>query len=410
MTQSDPEERDEQKIREILGRPADGPRVPPPVFVPEVGFRPASGGLRMAHRVLVEHGSARLTVHHLVSSGAGTELAVEISGLALKQHSGDEQSWMRDEVKLRDEQGREYGPMSKTWAAGGQSTPRGELTTVRRSMTLEPLDPQSRQVELRIDGSIGQWIAPIDLVPFDPGLAGTSLNTKVSLHGITISLQQVTFGSEATALDLNVVAEPPVRLVRGLGALFGMRRGPSRLVLQDSHGRLYEEIDAPTQRPRDPMGRVDVAQFVAVPPDAGTIELRVPYVIVEEAEGVADIDLPLTEPRALAFGPYPIRVLASGRVVRPPELPAHVAWDGLSLELDLGSWHGDRRLLMPGRVPVDGQDYGYRFGAVTPGVNEPAKHLEIPLSDPTSARRISFRYPTVQVRGPWTLRFPRGGS
>jgi hypothetical protein len=408
LNKSEPEKAGEEKMP---GRPVDGQGgVAPPVLVPEVGFRPASGVLRMAHPVVVEHGSARLTIHHLVSSGVGTELAVEISGVAVvEQRSGDQPPWLRDELKIRDEQGREYGPLKRTWSAGGQSIPRSGLSTLQRSMTLEPLDPRSRRVELRIDGSVGQWIAPIDLVPFDPALAGALLETKVARHGITITLQHVTFGSEVTALDLQVVAEPPVRSVRGLGALFGMRRGPSRLVLKDSHGRFYEEVDAPAQRPRDPMGRVDVAQFVAVPPDAGTLELEVPYVIVEEADGVAEFDLPVTEPRALTFGAYPIRVLASGRVVRPPEVPARVVWDGLSLELDLGSWQGERRLLMPGRVPVDGQDHGYRFGPVTPGVDEPVKHLEIPLTDPTSAQRISFRYPTVQVRGPWTLRFPRVG-
>jgi len=274
-------------------------------------------------------------------------------------------------------------------------------------MTLEPLESRVHRVELRINGYVGEWVVPIDLVLFDTGLAATKLTSSVSRHVITITLRNVSFGAEVTALNLEVVAEPPVRFVRGLGALHGMRRGPSRLVLRDDQGRLYQETDAVQGRPRDPMGRVDVATFPPIPQDARALELEVPYVIAEEAVGAADIELPVTEPRPLVFGDFPIRVLRSGRVLPPPKAATRAGWDGISLELELGDWHGDRRLLMPGRVLVDDRDYGYRFGPMTPGDDQPVKSLEIPLSDPTTARRVSFRYPTVQVRGPWVLRFPR---
>lgn len=406
MSEPDSEETKEEKIRELLGRPVDGLDVPPPVFVPEVGFRPGSGGLRMAHPVTVEHGPQRLTVHHLVSSEVGTELAFEVSGLAIEQRLGDEARWMRDEVRLRDRRGLEYRPRPKAWMAGGESRPQAGPATVRRSMTLEPLEPDLDRVELWINGYVGNWVAPIDLVPFDTGLAGARLQSSVSRHGITVALRNVSFGSDVTALDLEVVGEPPVRFVRGVGALHGMRGGPSRLVLRDDQGRLYQETDAAQHRPHDPMGRLDVATFPPAAADARVFELEVPYVVVEEAVGSADFELPVTESRPLVFGDYSIRVLSSGRVP-PPKGASRVGWDGLSLELDLGGWQGDRRLLMPGRVLVDGRDYGYRLGPMTPGSDEPAKHVEVPLSDPVAARRLSFRYPTVQVRGPWVVRFTR---
>ena len=406
-SEPDSKEHEEEKIRELLSRAVDGLEVPPPVFVPEVGFRPGSGGLRLARPVAVEQGRKRLTVHHLVSSQIGTELAFEVSGLAIERRPDARPQWMRDEVRLLDERGREYRPSPRAWMAGGESRPQGGSATVRRSMTLEPLESQVHRVELRINGYVGDWVVPIDLILFDTGLAGTKLTSSVSRHGITITLRNVSFGAEVTALDLEVVAEPPVRFVRGLGALHGMRRGPSRLVLRDDHGRLYEETDATQHRPQDPMGRVDVATFPPIPPDARALELEVPYVVVEEGVGTAEVELPVTEPRRLVIGDFQIQVLRSGRLVPPPKAASRVGWDGISLELDLGDWQGDRRLLMPGRVLVDGHDYGYRLGAMSPGIDEPAKHLEIPLSDPTTAGQVSLRYPTVQVRGPWTLRFPR---
>jgi hypothetical protein len=407
VSQSEDDELEEQRLRDLLGRSIPDLRVPLPVFIPEIGFRAPTGGLRMTGRTTFENDSTRLTIHHLVSTPAGTELAFEISGLRLTP-GASEAAWMRDKVTVRDDRGREYSHQPGTWVASGQSIGTGDRSTVRRSMTLEPIDRDVRMVELIIRGVVGDWVVPVAVAPLDETLTGTALATSDSRDGITVTLRHVTFGAQVTALDLEVAADASIRFVRGLGALFGLRRGPSQLVLRDSRGREYAEVEAPPSQPSDPMGKTYVAVFGTVPADAGAIELRVPYVVVEEVDGVADFELPVATPRALTFGRYPIRVMGSSPLAPRPSAPTHAQHLGVALQLDLGDWVGDRRLVVPGRVHVDGGDHGYSFGPLSPGEDAPAREIQVRLADPDAARRVSFRYPTVQVRGPWVLRFLRG--
>jgi hypothetical protein len=79
----------------------------------------------------------------------------------------------------------------------------------------------------------------------------------------------------------------------------------------------------------------------------------------------------------------------------------------LRVDLDLGGWQGDRRVLMPGRILVDGEFCSVRYHQ--PGMNrsqpEPVDRLELIGDRPLTAKTLAFAHPSIQVRGPWRIRF-----
>ncbi|MDP9252393.1 MAG: hypothetical protein M3O80_05240 [Chloroflexota bacterium] len=404
MTERD----DESEVRDILGREIDGLTPPPLVFVPEVGFRPTPGGLRLLAPTTVERDGRTLKVDHLVSTERGAELRFDLVGIDPPDFR--EPSSVRE--LLRDTEGRSF-ETGRSWLST-MGIERG----IRRTASFETLPVNLRKVELVVTHGHVVSSAWLDLIPLES--SGLSVREPTDLsdtrHGITIRVRGIASGETSTALDLAVTAVAPVRFVRGIGAFMGIRRGPTKLKLQDEQGRIYEELD-PTLPPRgDPSGQTDVAVFPPLPPDAHSIELVVNYVIVEESEGEVDVTLPVTAPRTLDFGRYPIRVVGS-RVVGPPPArstpPGIVFGDQLRLDLDLGGWQNDRRLLYPGRVFADGTDHGFRWSPKFPPTETnptnaaQIEFIEVNVTDPSSVKTVRLTYPTVHVRGPWRIRLER---
>jgi hypothetical protein len=398
---------DEGRMREILGRAIEGLTPPPFVFVPEVGFRPVPGGLRLRAPIAVEHDGRTLKVDHLVSTARGTELRFDLKGIDPPDFR--DPSSVREQ--LRDAEGRSFGS-GRSWSST-MHIGHG----IRRTTSFETLPADLTKVELVVTQGGRVSSAWLDLIPLESSGLSRREPTDGSdtRNGITIRVHGVASSEIATALDLEATADAPVRFIRGIGALMGIRRGPTKLKLLDEHGRTYGEVD-PTVPPRgDPTGRTDVAVFPTLEPDAHSIELIVEYVIVEESEGEIEVSLPVTEPRSFEFGPYPIRVLAS-RVVGPPSPtmpPGMHLGDQLRLDLDLGDWRNDRRLLNPGRVLADGTDHGFQWYPTdrptdaNPTNDTQIQYLEIPVAEPNLVKTVTLRYPTVHVRGPWRIRFER---
>ena len=399
---------DDGEVREILGRAIEGLTPPPFVFVPEVGLRPVSGGVRLRAPVAVEQDGRSLKVDHLVSTAHGTELRFDLEGIDPPDFR--DPSSVREQ--LRDADGRSFGS-GRSW-----SSTMGIGHGIRRTTSFETLPADLTKVELLVTQGGRVSSAWLDLVPLEssglPAREPTDLSD--TRHGITISVRGVASDETSTALGLAVTAVAPVRYVRGIGAFMGIRRGPTKLKLRDEQGRIYDEID-PTVPPRgDPLGQTDVAVFPPLPPDARSIELIIDYVIVEESEGAVEVTLPVTESRRLDFGRYSIRVLGS-RVVAPPPAPSTppgvVFGDQLRLDLDLGGWHDDRRLLYPGRVFADGGDHGFRWSPTFPPTEAnpinaaQTEFIEVNVADPSSIKTVRLADPTVHVRGPWRIRFER---
>jgi hypothetical protein len=110
----------------------------------------------------------------------------------------------------------------------------------------------------------------------------------------------------------------------------------------------------------------------------------------------------------MRLGRYGIRVLATRRVPgNPTTTSPRLREDSLGVDVDLGGWHGDRRLLWPGSPVIDGDfcNLGFRTGR---GMDmrrpEPANQIEISGDRALTGRTLAFRRPLVQVRGPWIFR------
>ena len=375
------------------------------VYVPEVGFRPSEGGLGLHAPVTVQSSGRTLTVDRFVSTTAGTEVRFDLTGIA----GSWQDAFDGIRTELRDESGRVYAP-GRSWFSN-----MGIAGGVRRVASFESLPADLRRIEIAaIEGAVrvSVWL---DLEPLSSsGLplhrAAEAADTQ---HGVAVRVRGVALGAASTIIDLEAKAGGGIRYVRGIGALMGIRRGPTRLTLRDDKGREMLEKD-PTLPPRDASGRTDVAVFPAVPADATSFELVIPYLYVEESDGEVEFGLPVGEPRRFMFGAHPIRVVSSTVVppdptlARSPDLRRGMST--LRLDVDLGEWHDDRRLLMPGNVLVDGTDHGFRWTpdrAGGPTNAQQVSYVAVPLTEPGSARTVVFSYPTVHLRGPWTIRFTR---
>jgi hypothetical protein len=167
------------------------------------------------------------------------------------------------------------------------------------------------------------------------------------------------------------------------------------------------------ERWQEPDGRYDhktLALFPPVHPDARELELSVPYVYVEEQVTTNIVDLPVTTPVELRLGRYAIRVLDTMRVPGNPRARSpRFREPALGVDVDLGGWQGDRRLLWPGPALIDGDfcNLGFR---TKPGMDmrqpEPASRIEIFGDRALTGGTLAFRRPLIQVRGPWKFRIP----
>ena len=398
-------EPDDERVREILGKQIDGLVPPRLVYVPGVGFRPATGGLRLRAPLTVERGGRTLTVRRLVSTELATELSFDVTGLdtpwqdAMRQVS----------TTLRDDAGHAYGP-GRSWSST-MAIARG----IRLTAAFEPLPSALRRVELIVAESGGQVSAWLDLEPLESsGLPmRRSVNASDTKHGVTLRVTGIAFSEKATVVDLEAVASSGIRWIRGIGAFMGIRRGPTKLTLRDDKGRAVVEDD-PVLPPRDPTGRTDVAVFTTVAADAAAFDLEIEYIYAEESDGEASFTVPVKAPLDLRFGAHPVRVIATSIV--GPDVSSSGTQDpardlpGLRVDLDLGDWHDDRRLLQPGRVLIDGTDHGFRWIPTAgrgPTNAQQTNYVVVPMADPATARSVTLRCPTVHLRGPWRIHFER---
>jgi len=131
-------------------------------------------------------------------------------------------------------------------------------------------------------------------------------------------------------------------------------------------------------------------------------------VFVEESGTTEALALPVMSAVEAQLGRYGIRVLATARVEADPGAgKAPYREPALGVDLDLGGWHGDRRVLLPGRILVDGDfcGVGYRLQGLNATRPEPVDRLELTGDRVLTAKTLGFTHPSIQVRGPWRIRF-----
>jgi hypothetical protein len=364
------------------------------LYLADVGFRPA--GVRLAWPVRVVLGERKLTLDELIATPAGTELTYYVSGL-----NGDEgYTSKQDVVAIR------AGSTEQVLARGSFSFGTDPAGLRRRLSSASVISQATGPIELTIaiDG-VGEFRLAAALRPFGPETDAPRLdvNTSAMYEGITVTVRGIGAARDETAVEVEVSVGDGA-CCRGIGGYSGHRLGPTALTLRDESGRVYAER---WQQP----GRVDdatLALFEPLHPDARELELTVPYIFVEEPVTSAALPLPVTNPVEARLGRYPVRVLATVRVEADSRPPIEQYREqALRVDLDLGGWQGDRRVLMPGRILVDGEFCSVRYHQ--PGMNrsqpEPVDRLELIGDRPLTAKTLAFAHPSIQVRGPWRIRF-----
>jgi hypothetical protein len=379
------------------------------VYVPGVGFRPSTGGLALAEQVtLVKDPEHALRVMLLVStSERGTEFAFEMQDApreAAARVGNVDYGWHnRLQVELRDATGV---PVARSRSSGESSSlGQHEFGFLRQDLIFEPLSPETRRVTFVIRGALGDWDIPIELVPLaERGVTAIRPpRAELERHGITIRVRGVASTATETILDVEAVAAPTVRSIVGIGAWPMRYEHDELLVLVDDRGHRVEEI-APQERPRSLRGgNRTVATFAALSPDAKELTLIVPGVIVEESERL-DIALPVHAPTEAKFGPYPMTIRWADVVDNLRPAPNEPPTRGLEVQVRPAGWHGDRRVLRPTRVDVDGGNRSHGFGV---GPDSDGWTFNVPLPEGASAKTATLFDPIVKVRGPWEIRWRR---
>jgi hypothetical protein len=388
---------------------------PAAVFVPNIGFR--STGLRLAHPLRHVEGDRTLLINHLVCTSAMVDISFDVTDAQVLKELPD--GPMRLPLKMdpdfamtlrHDRLSFRMGDRVEQMQSGPGDTyaiPGG----IRRTWVLRPPLPLDvTDVELQFSSAhLGKWSVPLALVP----LAASEEVRRIDVvaddthGGVTIAVRGLALSEQFTAVDLSMSGPADVECA-GIGGLDGMRQGPSALLLRDQTGRTYAEVQRPFGMHVASSAAGDGAYFEPIAAGVEELELVVPFAYLRHDRQVrVDIALPVTSPAKVMFGDYPITVVASAPVPDNPGAPARHRGPGLGFDLDLGSWQGDRRVLVPTYVVVDDRTSGFRYTKMfRMSAPEPVDRLEVPMQDAQDARKLTLCGPTVQVRGPWRIRFP----
>jgi hypothetical protein len=363
------------------------------VYLADVGFRPA--GVRLAAPVRAAEGRHTLTLSELIATPQGTDLTYYLAGLI-----GDEGYTPRQDVVVIQSAGDEH-VLAPGDFSFGSDPPR--LRRRISSTSVIPAWTGPVAIAITITG-VGEFRLAAELRPFglETDAHRRDVNASARHDGITVTVRGVGAAREETAIEIEV-AVGDGECCAGIGGYRGHRLGPTALLLSDQSGRVYMER---WQKP----GRFDhatLAVFQPLHPEARELELAVPYVFVEDAAATTEtLALPVTSPVETRLGRYGIRVLAAAVEANPRARNVTAQEPALRVDLDLGGWHGDRRVLLPGRPLVDGDfcNVGYRLtGMMDAKRPEPVDRLEITGDRALTAKTLGFAHPSIQVRGPWRI-------
>lgn len=365
------------------------------LYLAGIGFR--SPGVRLLEPVRATVSGRTLTLDDLVATPDGTELTYHLTGLT------DDEGYTprQDQVAIRS-QGQEHVLAPGTFAFAPD---RHGLRRRKSSTTRVPLQAGSVDVTIAVE-RVGEFRLAAQLWPFgaEHYAPRHEVHTSTTHEGITVTVRGVGVAREETAIEIDVAVDDDGARCAGIGGYAGHRQGPTALSLRDERGRTCAEV---WQEP-GPVEHATRALFHPVHPDARELEVSVPYVFLEGCGATEAFPLPVTRPIETQLGGRRIRVLGTSRLAA--HAGAGSARHGesvLGVDLDLGGWQGDRRVLFPGQILVDGDPcgVGYRLGEMNFTRPEPVRLLEVTGERVRSAKRLSFANPVIQVRGPWRIAF-----
>src|SRR5205823_2540466 len=101
-----------------------------------------------------------------------------------------------------------------------------------------------RRVQLIVTENGSDIPVWLELEPLETAglLRRESIEANDTKHGVTLGLRGIAIGEEASVVDLEVNTTAYIKLVQGIGARSGMRRGPAKMRIRDDQGREFVEF------------------------------------------------------------------------------------------------------------------------------------------------------------------------
>ena len=359
------------------------------VFLPGIGFREA--GLRLGTPVTLRAANGRaVTITQLVSTPDGTDLIYEV-----EWYNEQNVHCERDRVVMH---GASTDPACRP---GGMNVGvrEGKLVCTR---SLPPVETGIRHVEIEITGDAGEWRVPVDLDPFgdDQEQRRREVGMSDTRHDVTITVDSIIFLPDSTAVEVRANTDDPGRRIH-IGGLHGLRDETTAMRVHNGQGGVHLERtrnDARDQFP-DRFNNADVALFDRLSDGADTLVLEVPYASGEDHATSVDVALPVREPLIVELAGVQMRILAT----REAELPGSRG-SAIAVDLDVSTWHEDRRVIAPLSASVDGRESGISWGSgLYAPAPEPVPHFLVPCAAPSEAHALTLRGAFVQFRGPWRI-------
>jgi len=381
------------------------------VFVPQVGFRLAHGGLQ-SENVVVERGRETLTAG-ITSDRDGTDVRITIGGVPVELDFRQSRPAPAP-LRLTDDRGRVLEERISRFLM--QSTYYRLMegpTQFQRYATFDRLGPDVRSAELEMSGDAGEWRVNIPLAPVTrEGPRGLPTDTSAVVDDIELGITLVARTATLTAIELYVfdrrrpetmpIDQAP-RWLEGVSTFQHTRGlGQDLLMLRDNTGAHHLERPHPVQDQARRGRRREVALFEGLPAAATSASFEVPYVAIRERSD--ELKVPVPGETEITMSGCRARVTTS-RVTRSTDStdarPSPI--DGLNgpctrvviVPLDDET---ERQLVMAGIMESNDR-----------GMTISRSHAEAPvieIPDPSGdSPFITLKMPLIRVPGPWRLEF-----
>jgi hypothetical protein len=380
------------------------------VFVPNLGFRLARGGLQSPNTV-VSRGAQTLTVG-VTSDRDGTDIMATIIGV-------DEQLEFRKSravdapITIVDDHGRVLEERPSRYVVSSHFFRLMEgPTQFQRMVALDRIQSDVRSLQFSMSGAAGQWEVVIPLEPVSrEGPRGHPNDAQSTEHDVEISVTLVARTSMLTAIELETYdlrrGELPIdqaeRWIEGIGTFEHVRGlGQDLLMLRDSTGAHHLERPHAVQDRARRARRREVVLFEAMPDEAVSASIEIPYVGIRERSDELKVSVP--SDGEVTMNACRARVMTS-RVDRSsdsaPGRPSPIeGLNGSCVRIVIAPIDptAERQLVMVGVMESNDRGMSVSRSRADPPV------IEVP--DPSGdSEFITFKNPLIRVSGPWKLEF-----
>lgn len=382
------------------------------VFVPQVGFRLAHGGLQ-SENVVVERGGETLTAG-LTSDRDGTDLRITIAGVDVELDFRQSRPAVAA-LRLSDDHGRVLEERISRFVMHSHYYRLMEgPTQFQRYATFDRLAPDVRSVELEMSGDIGEWRLTIPVVPVTrAGTRGLPTEASAVVDDIELGVTFIARSATLTAIELHAFdhrraettsIDETSRWIEGISTYQHMRGlGQDLLMLRDNTGAHHLERPHAVQDQASRGRRREVALFEGLPAAATSASFEVPYLGIRERSD--ELRVPVPGETEISMSGCRARVTTS-RVTRSSDStgarPSPIeGLNGACTRVVIVPLDGEteRQLVLAGIM--ESNDRGMTMSQS----RAEAPVIEVP--DPSGdSPFITLKMPLIRVPGPWRLEFP----